>query len=382
MSRLICFFLSFAMLWFFAGCATLPGTLEVAVEPPLNISTETPPPTPTPILEPTQEQTPTETLAPSTTPELLPTPTVTPVLVVLPETCPLTETAVYVDPTWGYCFAYPETFMVDDTTAAEGVVTFYGPALDTGDNPSRAKLEVSVQPVPNGSTLSGLVNAFVDSFQYQLPQSILRTPVTLGTLAAEKLSPAADDNFSYMVLAVQETRFITLRFSPTDTSITQPDLDTIFQRVTGSFTFLQAETLEPSVRTLTWPEFDRNIILEYGSDLAPWVYVDTVPTALLEGNVEYPFSQPPYVEFRFVGFQGGREYSLPMFYNRSQEAQIMIFRTADFPGFGADFPDGFPAQLQTLTDLLETGLDPARCGHVFAGDNQPLPMLPPINAHQ
>ncbi|GAB4578929.1 MAG: hypothetical protein Fur0022_16660 [Anaerolineales bacterium] len=382
MFRLTSFLLSLALLWFFTGCATLPGTLEVAVETPL-INTETPSATlTTSALETPQEPTPTETLTPTPEPTLAPTAASMPPPVLLPETCPLTAPNVYTDSTGGYCVAYPETFMVDNLTASEGMVTFYGPAVDTGDTPSRAKLEVIVQPIPPGSTLPAIVGEFVNSFQTQLPQTILRTPATLGNLPAEKLARAPDDPFSYMVLAVQDTRLATLRFFPTDTTLTQPDLEAIFQSVTTSFTFLQVETLKPTLRTLTWQEFDRNIILEYFSNLAPWAYVDTVPTYLLDEKIEYPFSQPPYVEFRFVGFQGGRAYDLPMFYNRSQEAQIMIYRTADFPDFGVDDPRGFSAQFQALTALLETGLDPARCGHVFAGDAPPLPVLPPINAQQ
>ena len=62
-------------------------------------------------------------------------------------------------------------------------------------------------------------------------------------------------------------------------------------------------------------------------------------------------------------------------------AQIRVFPTAEFPGFGDDSPEGFVNQLSALTALLETGVDPARCDASIVGEPA-LPFLPWINMKQ
>ena len=60
----------------------------------------------------------------------------------------------------------------------------------------------------------------------------------------------------------------------------------------------------------------------------------------------------------------------------------MVFRTADFPGYGDESPLGFSGQLQALTGLLDGGIDPARCAQPHSDDDDALPFLPWINARQ
>ena len=60
---------------------------------------------------------------------------------------------------------------------------------------------------------------------------------------------------------------------------------------------------------------------------------------------------------------------------------MRVFRTADFPGFGDDSPQGFVQQLEALKDLLQTGVDPARCAQPMMGDPA-LPFRPWINMKQ
>ena len=61
----------------------------------------------------------------------------------------------------------------------------------------------------------------------------------------------------------------------------------------------------------------------------------------------------------------------------------MIFRTSDFPGYGADNPFGFVGQQQALIELLKTGIAPDRCAKpFFTGYDLALPFLPWINMKQ
>jgi hypothetical protein len=92
-------------------------------------------------------------------------------------------------------------------------------------------------------------------------------------------------------------------------------------------------------------------------------------------------AHPAYVQIRFHGFQGGRSYDLPLLPLENRVARVMVFQTADFPGFGDDSPQGFVNQLSALTTLLERGVEPAPCEQPIT-DEPSLPFLPWINMKQ
>ncbi len=93
-------------------------------------------------------------------------------------------------------------------------------------------------------------------------------------------------------------------------------------------------------------------------------------------------SRPTYAQFRFFGFQGGRAYDLPLLPFDNRMAQVMIFQTADFPGYGDEQPLGFVNQLQALKDLLAKGIDSLQCALPYGDLDSPLPFLPWINMQQ
>ena len=154
------------------------------------------------------------------------------------------------------------------------------------------------------------------------------------------------------------------------------------QTVTGSFAFLP-QNAKPVSRwqTISWYEFGQTISLSYDSILAPWVDAWTVPAVPVDDEILFAEAHPAFAQIRFLGFQGGRTYDLPLLPIEERTAQLRVFPTVDFRGFGDDNPQGFVNQMQALKELLETGVEPARCAEPLSGAAG-LPYLPWINMKQ
>ena len=299
----------------------------------------------------------------------------------LPLTCQVTDLGVYINNEWGYCFAYPGIFTLDETRAAEGIITLYGPALEDNADPVRVSLEIATQPVHPGSALTPLVDAYLSLFQDPvLPTT--REPARLGDEAAEMLEPIPGLLSSRVVMAVHSNILFTLRFHPSDIEFAKSGLEDLTQTVTGSFEFLPVPVpLSSTLKTVSWYEFGQNISLSYDSALAPWVEPWTAPAVPVSDQILFAEAHPVHVQIRFHGFQGGRLYDLPLLPPENRVARVMVFRTVDFPGFGDDNPQGFVNQLSALTALLETGVEAARCAQPLTSEPG-LPFLPWINMKQ
>jgi hypothetical protein len=301
----------------------------------------------------------------------------------LPLTCQVTDLGVYIDGEWGYCFAYPLAFDVDQSGAANGVVTLSGPVLEENADPIRVTLEIVSQSVPPKSDLSHLVDAYLLLFKdVTLPMPLTRQASRLGEEPAEQVEPIPGLLSSRVILAVHEDLLISLRFHPSDLELARQLLDDLAQTVTGSFAFFP-HTEQPVQRNkiVSWFEFGREVSLSYEASLAPWVEARTVPAVPLTDQILFAAAHPAFAQIRFVGFQGGRLYQLPLVADEEPVAQVMIFPGADFPGYGDDSPQGFVNQLQALNDLLETGIPPELCVQPIQGDAV-LPFLPWINMKQ
>lgn len=87
-------------------------------------------------------------------------------------------------------------------------------------------------------------------------------------------------------------------------------------------------------------------------------------------------SHPAAVRYRFLGYQGGMASMLPYPFS---EAQLNIYATRDFPGYGDDQPTGFSSNLAQLRGLLADRPDLSMCDALHVG--QPLlPFLPWLNS--
>lgn len=303
----------------------------------------------------------------------------------LPLTCQVTDLNVYIDRAAGYCFAYPMDFSLGDQPSDVPEILgpeIFGPARDTSPEPVRASLGITTHPVPGGSELTPLVDAYLTMFPNP-PSPITREFLMLGGEPAEKLEPILGLGSARVVVLLHGNTLFNLTFHPTDLSSVDSDLTALYQTVTGSFAFLPTESEYASTQqSITWAEFGRNFSLSYDSLLAPWVDVQTAPSVPTSDQILFAETRPSYVQFRFFGFQGGRGYDLPLLPFDNRMAQVMIFQTADFPGFGDDHPDGFLNQLHTLQDVLANGLDPAKCAQPYGVTNTHLPFLPWINMQQ
>lgn len=132
------------------------------------------------------------------------------------------------------------------------------------------------------------------------------------------------------------------------------------------------------LKTVRWTEFGREISIAYDPSLAIDAEALTVPAIPANDQTLYSESHPAFAQFRFVEYQNGRPFELPVY---PFEAQVRVFQTSDFPGFGDDSPQGFVVQQQALIALLENGLDPARCASPLF-DDPGLPFLPWVNMKQ
>jgi hypothetical protein len=175
----------------------------------------------------------------------------------------------------------------------------------------------------------------------------------------------------------------TLTFHPIDSESAARDVQDLYQTVTGSFAFLDQPAGSAGMqKTVTWTEFGESFSLSYDPILAPWVIARTAAAVPPSDRIMFAEAHPANAEFVFFGFDGGRPYQLPLFPIDNPYAQVKIFRTADFPGYGDDHPSGFPAQLEALRELLQEGVDPARCAEPSPDWAGPLPYLPWINMAQ
>ncbi len=132
--------------------------------------------------------------------------------------------------------------------------------------------------------------------------------------------------------------------------------------------------------TVSLSEFGQTISLSYDSSLASLAKIQTVPAIPFDDQAFYAGTHPTFAQISFPDFQGGRSYQLPVLATENV-AQIMVFQTADFQGFANDSPQGFPQQLDALTNLLKTGVEQTRCAEMLTYESA-LPFLPWINAMQ
>jgi hypothetical protein len=187
---------------------------------------------------------------------------------------------------------------------------------------------------------------------------------------------------SRLVMAIHNDMLYTLTFFPSDVPDAASDLDELYAAVTGSFLF--QDNHAPAASTAVpvsaeYFEFDRSIRFQNQPGLALWL--DTLTTEAVPATPDdlYPGSSPAYAVFRLLGYSGGIQYQLP--YPLS-EARLMVFRTADFAGFGDNLPGGYNSQKDGLSFLLMGGVDASFCDQPHTSPAQALPFLPYLNSAQ
>lgn len=331
------------------------------------------------------------TAAPSATP-LTPAPTTaeppqpaeaSPTATVEVETsgCPLSDEPRYVNNLFGYCFAYPEGFSVQVDNPLAPVIV--GPALEENPDPLFASLAVSTRPVPEGADLGGLVSGFLgQNIISQLPMPVQRTQVSLGGEPAEVLEGIPGRLSARVVIALHGPMVYQLYLHPTGIEVAAADLEGLYQKVMDTFAFFPRED-RPAVQPepAIFFEFERSFKFTYDPALSLLIEPETTAAIQLTPDVMFAEAHPAFVQFRFLGYNGGRPALLPYPF---QMPKLMIFQTRDFSNYGQDQPTGFPHQLDGLRRLLDTQPDLAEHCTRTAPDSAEtaLPFLPWLNSAQ
>lgn len=139
----------------------------------------------------------------------------------------------------------------------------------------------------------------------------------------------------------------------------------------------QAGTDARSMSTIQYPEKEPVIRLSYDPALAGNVEGGLVPAVPEAPDTPYWTTHPAYVQLRFAQFANALPYEmLP-----TGMPQIMVFQARDFSGYGGEAPTSFTNQLAQLQEILNEGIDPARCAKAMPGAVA-LPFLPMQNSVQ
>lgn len=295
--------------------------------------------------------------------------------------CPLSGENQYINNLYGYCFAYPESFQVQiDNPQAPAII---GQALNESPDPLRVSLVVSARPIADGADLEGLVSGFLSQNAIsQLPTPVQRSQTSLGGEPAEVLEGVPARLSMRVLMALHGPLVYQLYFHPSGEQAAAADLEELYQKVLDTFTFFPGEG-----QTAAQPEaaaffdFERFFKFEYNPALALLVEAESVPPVLLTPEIMYAEAHPAFVQFRFLGYNGGRPAQLPY---PIQTPRLMAFRTQDFSEYGQDNPAGFPEQLNALRRLLEGQPNLVeRCNQIAPVSGElTLPFLPWLNSAQ
>ncbi len=154
-------------------------------------------------------------------------------------------TEAYSDRERGFCFLYPSSFEKNafDPGQIDVVGVVAGPALDSSPDPLRATLLISVVAAP-GEDLAAAVAGLVQEFQGQPGIEIKQAPIDLAGVPAILLEGVPGRGGSRDVVAVQNGLRYRLLFMPDPQAFPKAaqDWQSLFDAVTGSFTFLPPET--------------------------------------------------------------------------------------------------------------------------------------------
>jgi hypothetical protein len=155
----------------------------------------------------------------------------------LPQACKSPEANTFVNPFKGYCFSYPQDFVIQAFEYERPL--FLGPLLEEAIEPPQASFWIETETTPERSNLNAAVTAFIAAQPAGDP-AITRSPASLGGVPAEVLENVPGQLASRVVIAVKDGIIYRLWFNPADANRPGllPDLERAFTAVTGSFGWL------------------------------------------------------------------------------------------------------------------------------------------------
>jgi hypothetical protein len=154
----------------------------------------------------------------------------------LPQSCKAPEAYTFVNPFNGYCFSYPQDFVIQAYEYERPL--FLGPLVDETSEPPQASFWLETEAA-DGADLTAAVEGFIAEQPASDP-AIERTPTSLAGVPAEILDNVPGQLASRVVIAVKDDMIYRLWFTPADENrpTLQPDLERLFTAVTGSFGWL------------------------------------------------------------------------------------------------------------------------------------------------
>ncbi|MCU0489055.1 MAG: hypothetical protein MUE67_08895 [Anaerolineales bacterium] len=155
----------------------------------------------------------------------------------LPQACKFPGQATFVNPFKGYCFSYPQEYQIQAYEYENPL--FLGPSYDQSIEPLQARLWIETTPLAEGVELAQAVDELIAGLPAGTP-AITRQAAVLGGMPAEILENVPGQLFSRVAVVAQNGMLYQLWFNPMDSSvpIVLPDVERLFQAVSGSFSFL------------------------------------------------------------------------------------------------------------------------------------------------
>ncbi|MCI0398332.1 MAG: hypothetical protein L0332_05935 [Chloroflexi bacterium] len=148
----------------------------------------------------------------------------------------------------GYCFQYPNRFRIGDVfpepqSGEENIMAVYGPPQDASLEPLQAGLSIVRQGPAGGRSLVEVVDQAISEFA-DLP--LTRSQTTLGGQPAEVIDGLPGRTANRQLFTIYNDIVYHLTVYPTDPtfSVVKPDVEVLWEAVTGTFTFLPASFME------------------------------------------------------------------------------------------------------------------------------------------
>ena len=161
----------------------------------------------------------------------------------LPLSCQVTDLKVYVDKASGFCFAYPNNFIVNDQPSEKPLLQ--GPTVDASGE-IYANLKIEVTTFDPTKSLDQQVDDFMSSFTVINPTFFEHTRINLAGESAILVEKARVDNqpvqMNWRIVFVPHAGSLyRLIYRPVDVVEVIADMDALYQTTTDSLTFLYQE---------------------------------------------------------------------------------------------------------------------------------------------
>jgi hypothetical protein len=155
----------------------------------------------------------------------------------VPRHCPLSDLNVYVNGTYGYCFAYPIDFTVTDINASLPEVR--GPVIRSEIEPVFPTLRVEVEPTNESQSLREQAENYLREFSMIDPTTFTWQSVEVDGQPGLMVEPIPVQ-LSWKIIFVRNNSFqFHLMYWPVDVREVEGELAELYQVTTQTFEFFE-----------------------------------------------------------------------------------------------------------------------------------------------